>query len=494
MQDPRASLKKLVQLGVLVYLLVAIAYTTAYMLAYPLSSLSWSLFGLGGTSFRHPESAVAKVPASPRVDLISATLQEPVSLDDNEKHAFFTSFLASDDSLYWLDNETGDYSTSPIREKTFLAKAFSQAMHPTKIIPYFYKASGPISVTIHIPLPISVFESNAAQYQFTSAVRSLEALYASSPHFANYVDVHLALSPFSGAVKNQSHPVTTEGGRQFNVWRNVARLFARTEFVMMLDVDFAVCTDWRSTIRDAITRYGGALSDVGIHNRVPGLPLRNDTMKQAIFDELREGTAALVIPAFEYVKQEDGIDQQTFPRDKESLVHLTSSKPAKITSFHSSWAPGHNSTDYPRYFSIPPGTGEIYKVSTYQSAYEPYVITSKRVSWCDERFTGYGGNKAACLFEMYLSGVSFYVMSDHFLIHQSHKYEEEVRREERKYNRKLYADFKEEACLRYLYKFHIEGILRTPQASNVLEECKKMKSVVKLATELLGEDISDIMV
>ena len=70
------------------------------------------------------------------------------------------------------------------------------------------------------------------------------------------------------------------------------------------------------------------------------------------------------------------------------------------------------------------------------------------------------------MFEMYLSGVSFYVLSDHFLIHQSHKYEEEARREEvglshryfvlgtadlplqRKSNRKLYADFKEEACLR----------------------------------------------
>ena len=56
-------------------------------------------------------------------------------------------------------------------------------------------------------------------------------------------------------------------------------------------------------------------------------------------------------------------------------------------------------------------------------------------------------------------------MADHFLIHQTHKYEEAARREEvrvsqaalarsrnvilqRKYNRKLYADFKEEACLR----------------------------------------------
>ena len=63
---------------------------------------------------------------------------------------------------------------------------------------------------------------------------------------------------------------------------------------------------------------------------------------------------------------------------------------------------------------------------------------------------------------------------------------------------------------RYLYKFHIEGMLRTPLATNALEECKKMKSVVKLAAEviflpqiirtmltmlpqLLGEDIVDVV-
>lgn len=132
------------------------------------------------------------------------------------------------------------------------------------------------------------------------------------------------------------------------------------------------------------------------------------------------------------------------------MLKLALAKPPVITTFHALWAPGHNITDYDKYYSIPPGSGAIYKVEHYQSAYEPYVITSKGVSWCvyklllrdrvpslypisvrcDERFAGYGGNKAACLFEMYLSGVSFYVLSDHFLIHQSHKYEEEARREE----------------------------------------------------------------
>lgn len=97
--------------------------------------------------------------------------------------------------------------------------------------------------------------------------------------------------------------------------------------------------------------------------------------------------------------------------------------------FHSSWAPGHNSSDYPRYYASSPGT--IYKVIGYQSAYEPYIIFKKSSApWCDERFVGYGGNKAACIFSMYTSGISFYVLSDHFIIHQSHVYEESARRNE----------------------------------------------------------------
>ena len=116
--------------------------------------------------------------------------------------------------------------------------------------------------------------------------------------------------------------------------------------------------------------------------------------------------------------------------------------------FHAFWAPGHNATDYKRFYSSPPG--EVYKVTKYQSAYEPYVIFKKNgPPWyviptlyglqnnqflfllrCDERFVGYGGNKAACLFEMYLAGVSYYVLADHFVIHQNHLYEEMARKNE----------------------------------------------------------------
>lgn len=90
---------------------------------------------------------------------------------------------------------------------------------------------------------------------------------------STYVDVHLVIDPFD---------------RQFNTWRNIARLFARTEFVMMLDVDFAVLTDFRRSVLES----------------------------DAVMSLLREGLSAFVVPAFEYVKLKDGVDRRTFPRDK----------------------------------------------------------------------------------------------------------------------------------------------------------------------------------
>ena len=104
-------------------------------------------------------------------------------------------------------------------------------------------------------------------------LESLEALYTTSPFMSTYVDVHLVIDNFD---------------RQFNMWRNVAKFFARTDYVMMLDVDFWICTDFRS--------------------RMLGSP--------AIMSRLREGGAAFVVPAFEFTKQNDGIDPSTFPVEK----------------------------------------------------------------------------------------------------------------------------------------------------------------------------------
>ncbi len=142
MQDARTTFKKLVQLGALAYLLVAILYTTTYFVAYPLSTLATSVLGLGDSVLKRGTSA--KDSLAPRVDLIGQTLYGPVLAADDDKHTFLNSFLTADDLLHQPNTDPGDYLALPIREETFLSKAFSQAMHPTKIIPFFYRASGPI--------------------------------------------------------------------------------------------------------------------------------------------------------------------------------------------------------------------------------------------------------------------------------------------------------------------------------------------------------------
>lgn len=199
-----------------------------------------------------------------------------------------------------------------------------------------------------------------------------------------YVDVHIVRDEFD---------------RELNFWRNIAKLFARTEYVMQLDIDFYPCTEIRKSV------------------------LNNPKAMEL----LRSGEAALVIPAFEYAKQEDGLDFRTFPKNKPSLVQQY--KDNKIEMFHSFWLPGHAPTDYERWTNTEDmKDDEIYPVTTYQFSYEPYVIFKNQGSpWCDERFSGYGSNKAACLYEMYITGVDFYVLPNDFIVHQTHAYPDQAR-------------------------------------------------------------------
>jgi hypothetical protein len=134
-------------------------------------------------------------------------------------------------------------------------------------------------VTVHVPLPTSTGKSTLHK-----SLLALHALVTNSPALCSRADIHLVLSPFP---------------RAFNTWRNLARLLARTMYILLLDVDFAICTDWRASV-SALLR--DAENDVG--------------------QRVRGGVAALVLPAFEYVKQAEGRNQEVFPRDKNVRVIL----------------------------------------------------------------------------------------------------------------------------------------------------------------------------
>lgn len=349
-------------------------------------------------------------------------------------------------------------------EDFFLSKAFSDSLGPSKIIPFFYKALGPdqsgtidakdISITTLVTSNrFKVFAKLVENYQgpisatihvsdspviLKPLLESLDELYRSSKSMSTWVDIHLVVDSFD---------------RQFNMWRNVAKFFARTDYVMMLDVDFWICTDFR--------------------RRILGSP--------ELLDQLAAGTSAFVIPAFEYTKQSDGVDPDGFPSDKQALMKLVSH--GQIGMFHKSWKPGHGSTNYTRFY-LADQFEHIYPASGYSHSYEPYVVYKKEnTPFCDERFIGYGANKAACIYELYLSGVSFYVLPQDFLIHQSHAYAEKTRHHERRFNRKLYSDFREEVCFRYLNEFLKLGLMYD-KGQNMLGECQRIKGFSEAATRL----------
>ncbi|CAO3675085.1 unnamed protein product [Umbelopsis ramanniana] len=347
--------------------------------------------------------------------------------------------------IVWVNEQGVDQNMS---ENFMLSKVFSDAMGPSKVIPYYFKAHNALDsedITIatlvtrdrfpvlsrlvtHYQGPISVAIHIQDDESHEEILAELHELYRNNAMMKEYVDLHLIVDKFD---------------RQFNMWRNVAKFFARTDYIVMLDVDFHICTDFRQSIRE----------------------------NPAIMEKLRSGNTALVIPAFEFVEQPDGLDSKTFPNSKSNLLHLVDQ--GKIDMFHRGWKKGHGSTNYTKWYE----SDSVYLVTDYNFSYEPYVIYKKEGSpWCDERFIGYGANKAACLYEIYLSGIEYEVLPHDFLIHQTHYYPETERTKERTYNRKLYDSFREEVCLRYARMFITAGDWDSPRAENLRNECRKNRA------------------
>lgn len=123
--------------------------------------------------------------------------------------------------------------------------------------------------------------------------------------------------------------------RQLNMWRNVARLYTRTDYVMMLNVDFVVSPNFSEMIR------------------------QNDLAMEM----LKTGDVGLVVPAFEFANGQDGLDAPEFPQDKQvrcafialrvvdayarvQQVVIALVDQDKLGVFHRHWESGHRETNY----------------------------------------------------------------------------------------------------------------------------------------------------
>lgn len=178
---------------------------------------------------------------------------------------------------------------------------------------------GPISATVHVQTGDS-----AALAQIQSAWQS---------KLADRVDVHLVQTPGSA--------VTVLMPR--NAERNMARLFARTEFVMEMPSHMIPATDLRRTL---------------------------DTNRQ-IFDTLLRSGDMLVVPVFGFASYDSSA--YIMPRQKSRVVELVEENQLGLLDPH--WKLNEGPTSYDHWYNAT----TLYPVEHYDFHYEPIVIESKHV-------------------------------------------------------------------------------------------------------------------
>ena len=206
------------------------------------------------------------------------------------------------------------------------------------------------------------------------------ALYASDQE-AHLLLQYINISPSLKSRKDIGVHIVYRTGNFYpvNYLRNVALENTNTSYVFLSDIDF--------------------LPMVGLYQY-----LCNAT------SILNSGNRALVIPAFE--TQAYKFD---FPSNKQELLEMLSD--GRVHTFkHHLWPRGHAPTNYDHW-----KTAKVPYQIKWAPDFEPYILVSRNVTKYDERFVGYGWNKASHSTKLNAQGYEFEVLPDVFVVHMPHE-------------------------------------------------------------------------
>ncbi|CAG8817742.1 15164_t:CDS:2, partial [Dentiscutata erythropus] len=94
---------------------------------------------------------------------------------------------------------------------------------------------------------------------------------------------------------------------------------------------------------------------------------------------------------------------------------------------------------------------------------------------CTERFEN---NKAACLFQIYLSGSELWVAPEDFLMIYQYNPESHLSiyiesKWQKAINNRIYTTFSREICLQYARQFASMRIWKSPIANHLKQECQR---------------------
>ncbi|KAK3841754.1 MAG: hypothetical protein J3R72DRAFT_444867 [Linnemannia gamsii] len=306
---------------------------------------------------------------------------------------------------------------------------------------------GPISAVLHIDHPSD--EPGAS-----NPISSLHTMRASNPKIRNQVDIHLITTP-----QTHRRPLSTAVQQQSNLHRNLARFFARTDFILLLDADGSLpATDISKSFRD----YPQWMEKLRTGNVfvVPGFNVSTTTEGGAPSTLEDEETPVVVTPVLKY---------NQLPREKQTL--LSHVHDGKVILSEKTWKRTIRNVDFNTWAT----QMRLSAIQNYDPFFGPSVVMRRdKMLWCPERF---GNNQAACLFELYLSGADFWVLPNDFTIHSGERKEPEITERERTINTRLYQKFHEESCLKHARAFYAAGEWDSDRARHCRISCQKVLAV-----------------
>ncbi|KAG0213865.1 hypothetical protein BGX33_002623 [Mortierella sp. NVP41] len=301
---------------------------------------------------------------------------------------------------------------------------------------------GPISAVLHIEQPSDIPGAS-------NPIKRLLAMRASNPKVREQVDIHLMTTPPT----HRQAPVT----QQANLHRNLARFFARSDFVLLLDSDgslpmtnvaksFEDSPQWKEKLR------------AGNVFVLPGFNVSTTVSTSSQNDATT--TDAGLVPALGVV---------SLPTDKESLLGYI--REGQVSLSEKTWKKTIRNVD----FNAWAGQTRLSAIQNYDPYFSPSVVMRRdKMLWCPERF---GDNHAACMFELYLSGADFWVLPNDFTVNAGTRPEVVVTEREQTINTRLYQKFHEESCLKHARAFYAAGEWDSDRARHCRISCQKVLAV-----------------
>ncbi|ORX45490.1 hypothetical protein DM01DRAFT_1364592 [Hesseltinella vesiculosa] len=264
--------------------------------------------------------------------------------------------------------------------------------------------------------------------QWKDSKSKVKELYNSNPAMMERMDIHLSPAPQPG--------ISVLVPR--NAERNLARMFARSDYIMELPSNVLPVTDLQHTMV---------------------------TNKEMFTTLLRNGDV-LVIPTFGFTDQQES--QYRLPSSKASV--LTMLERDQIYMIDKHWKPNAGPTDVDHWKSAT----TLYPVDRYDFHYEPIVIQSKTVQpYCPERFLD---SRSACLFASYLGGNEFWVLPDDYAV-ELPAMEKSILSDfdaSHVIENRLYAKFYWEQCVHQARQLDSLGLWKGKRSEHIRTQCSRV--------------------